>query len=362
MPRGPTLALALLLACAGCQQAPVVNITINGDAGLIVHQLIIDGTFATRTRTVKMPGTPSTAPLTLPQHASVILPSGAGGTLTITVHGTDAHGAVVASTSAEEPVTQGRAAPLGLTLAAPSPPDLAPPSDLAPPPDLAATDLAPQPCRPAAELCEDFESGALAPATWQTISANTTLTIDSSQPHRGRFALHVHADALAMGQNMAGLITERSFVPISSTPLFVRVWMRASAWPPLGPAHDAIIEAETSGPMPETAQLETSVAKLDFNEYVTGGMSTYQQSATVLPTGSWFCLEWQLAATSAATGLSRAWLDDAPLADMNVDNLPFGSFAVVKIGMDTDPTQSQPPIDLWLDDIAINSVYVPCAE
>jgi hypothetical protein len=87
--------------------------------------------------------------------------------------------------------------------------------------DLGA-DFATPPCR--ALLCEDFESGALAPIWKQVVGQGGGLiAVDGVRAHSGRYALHVQASATGTATSVGGHIEETQTFPQLQGGLFARV-------------------------------------------------------------------------------------------------------------------------------------------
>jgi hypothetical protein len=355
-------AVALLMGSAGCQQASVVSLVVSTANSLPIVQLVIEVSLGATGKTLTMPSTPSSMLLGFPVHATILMPADATGTLTVTARGYDANGGLVASGRAQAQVMHGRGGPLSITLAGAE-------TDMARPPDLA------RPC--SYELCEGFESGQLNSNVWTETLGDTTkmnITVDDTVAHSGSYSLHLHSDALSKGSTMTALIAESLFVPTTTQPLFVRLWLKAAAWPSTngaGTGHDALIEVHAPGASGEVLNIEASsqavdqgsVERLDFLAY--GGVpnNVYKQGTSPLPTGMWFCLEWGLAYDAQDMLIhSHTWLGDGDIEVALEADAAAASFNTMLIGMDEKPTDVQGPIDLWIDDIVISGAYVSCAE
>jgi hypothetical protein len=359
---------ALVMISAGCQQASVASVAVSTAGALPIYELTIEASFGAKDNTVTLPRTPSSMVLAFPVQATILLPTNATGMLTITARGYDVNRRLIASGQTQTRVTQGRSGSLSIVLAGVE-------NDLAPPSDLLPRDMSERPCL--YELCEGFESGTLNTSVWSQMIGDTSkmnITVDNTVAHSGSRSLHLHSDALTKGSAMTTLIAESAFVPTTTQPLFVRLWLKAGAWPPIGGpgiGHDALLEIRTAGGNGEALNIEASSQRvdqgnaelLDFLAYNGVPNTVYKGGNTPLATGEWFCLEWSVAYNAQDMQVhSHTWLGDGNLEVALEANASLANFNTLLIGMDEHPTNAQGPIDLWIDDIVISGAYVRCAD
>ena len=141
---------------------------------------------------------------------------------------------------------------------------------------------------------EDFESGSLNPAVWDTRTAgDVAITVQQTQVAHGKSALQVHYPKGG----------SRSYVFIS---------------PPAPAGHDVLLNAGAPGyPLSNFLELGASGGK--------NVMMSYQQNAAdaprgetiargiAYPVGRWFCLEWEF--TDHPDHIV-AWIDGAPAGEL----------------------------------------------
>jgi hypothetical protein len=142
---------------------------------------------------------------------------------------------------------------------------------------------------------EDFESGALDKAVWDTRTASTAeVSVQQSQAAHGKSALQVHYPK--------GGARSYGFIVATHLPESVRQHFFGRAYVFIGPnapaGHDVLLNAGTPGyPISNFLELGASGGK--------NVMASYQQNAADIPRGEtiargseypvgrWFCLEWE---------------------------------------------------------------------
>ena len=102
--------------------------------------------------------------------------------------------------------------------------------------------------------------------------------------------------------------------------------------------------------------------------YSTETGDCWQHSKTPVPTRRWFCFEWHI---DGANNAMESWLDEAPLADLNVDGKgeacqqgtnqwTFPSVSQVSIGWRSFGLDDARTI--WADDFALDTERIGCGN
>jgi len=158
----------------------------------------------------------------------------------------------------------------------------------------ATTRLAAQADSAAPVFSENFESGKLDPAVWDTRTNNgAVVKVQSDIVHGGKYALQVHYPAAA---GAFGFIVAPHLPDSVRTHFFGRAYVYITPGMPAG--HDPLLSAGGAGwPISNFLELAASggknvmtsyqqnAANIDRNETITNGKP--------YPVGKWFCLEWE---------------------------------------------------------------------
>jgi hypothetical protein len=162
---------------------------------------------------------------------------------------------------------------------------------------------------------EDFESGSLNPAVWDTRTAgDVAITVQQTQVAHGKSALQVHYPK--GGSRSYGFIVATHLPDSVRAHFFGRAYVFIS--PPAPAGHDVLLNAGAPGyPLSNFLELGASGGK--------NVMMSYQQNAAdaprgetiargiAYPVGRWFCLEWEF--TDHPDHIV-AWIDGAPAGEL----------------------------------------------
>jgi len=176
---------------------------------------------------------------------------------------------------------------------------------------------------------ENFESGKIDPAVWDTRTAGTaTAAVEAVEGSHGKFALHIHYPAMAGGSYAFVVATH---LPDSvKTHFFGRAYMMIT--PALGPTHNPLLFAGEPGwPISKFDEIGTSrgfwMPSYQENKSAAGqgrGEVTYR-SETNPPAGKWFLLEWEFNDDPSTITM---WIDGERLMDtMNGEKVDMVKFA-----------------------------------
>ncbi len=215
-------------------------------------------------------------------------------------------------------------------------------------------DAALTPC--AFELCDGFEAGALDTSLW---TIDPMVTRDTAVAHRGTASARMHVDAIAPNETAAATLSE-SRTLASSRELWVRGWFRLSALPASGNELDVIALAQSTA---ADAAHSVFVAADQVGFRLPSGIAASTMIA--LPIDTWFCLVWhvRLAASGGAVDLSGELFDGGSATGGQTDTVP--PISVLRLGIRfaaPQVTVQQPPLDLWLDDVLVDSAPLTCAS
>ena len=225
-------------------------------------------------------------------------------------------------------------------------------------------------------LTEDFESGKIDPAIWDTRAKGApTMAVEPADGAHGKFALHIHYPD--MERNAYAFIVATHLPDSVRTHFFGRAYMKIT--PNIAQSHNPLIFTGEPG-WPLSRFQEIGASKGDWmpsyqeNKSLTSatgrGEVTYR-SDTPPPFDKWFLLEWEFNDNPTTT---RMWVDGQPVMDYMdkerkepVDTLKFtwkdatsnltGGYQEFGIGMRAWQVPT-PAIDVYYDDIAISTTRI----
>lgn len=241
-----------------------------------------------------------------------------------------------------------------------------------------------EPCPASAVFCENFDDDAVgvAPgAPWSlSINGNGSITVDTTHAVGGGNAALVSIPGGSDFQRAyMGLDGNSDAFPAVATEMFGRAMMWLNATPD-GDVHWTFIQGQgASGENDGTNRLyryggqHQEGAGLMAN-YETTGISTdcWEHSTATMPTEQWACVEWRFA---TATNEMELWLDGVNIEDIHVTQRGEGC-----VGQDLQGDWLAPPAfeqlflgweryqtagndrNLWIDDIALSTERIGCAQ
>ncbi len=222
-----------------------------------------------------------------------------------------------------------------------------------------------------ARFCDDFESYATgqAPTGYGLRQKGGTLTIESSKAFSGTRSVYIKSDE-GSAKTTALINVGRGILPLPGNVVHGRMMVYLTATPQGNVHWDNTI---WSGKLPGT----DVKAQYAYGGHQSGRFIVVYNphdcnaiSQTPFPTGRWACLQWQFDGPSMTT---RLWVDGKAIADQTVvgktnrcmdrsgaewvaptfDNAQFGW---------TNYQPSPVPIEMWMDDIAIDSKQIACPQ
>lgn len=208
-------------------------------------------------------------------------------------------------------------------------------------------------------LCDPFEGTWSGDWSTDRAPASSIIEIDASRPYRGGAAAHFHTDAVAMrGRALATLLEERTEKPTAPAELWLRAFVLLSS-PASPPTVTLLSRAQAQAPF-HAVTLGLQAGRLTLSSELAPSRTT---SATDLPTGRWVCLE--LAIVGGVPGELRVRLDGTEVSDLHRTEAtqatpPFGDVEVgLTIAADAG---AQPALDLWVDELLIDTRETHCED
>ncbi|MEO8900665.1 MAG: hypothetical protein ABI488_03415 [Polyangiaceae bacterium] len=153
-------------------------------------------------------------------------------------------------------------------------------------------------------LCEDFESGSIDPAKWDTSSKGGTLAVQTQQVAHGKYALHLQG--LGSGSDdWATLMAKSAPMALNAATTFGRASMYFSAAVSASlhiqfPFAGSNGTGSGTGPAPVTKLRYLEVGSyngqwqlsMDIHD-VSPNIEDSAYAGSNIPTGKWVCIEWE---------------------------------------------------------------------
>jgi hypothetical protein len=229
------------------------------------------------------------------------------------------------------------------------------------------------------QLCEDFESGALDPGTWQ-VNGDTPI-VDTQEAARGTHALHITKTG-----NGLSYIAETKTFPEPNDAYYGRAFVYFKSLPAptaaFSYAHWTFIAASGTGVTGEVrvgGQMQNGVNLFGVGtDSLTdpGGSGDWTNAdrdpgpagtPTPVPTGQWLCIEWM---HDGAHNQTRLWWDavehpslDTTPATPHRGNagVPFTLPQLTRVWLGWQEYQrTTEPFEMWVDEIAIDPGRIGC--
>ncbi len=233
--------------------------------------------------------------------------------------------------------------------------------------DFAAPDLAAPPCSGPSRcgsagvlLCEDFESGSVASPWGLRVDTGAAAVFDGTRTCRGAMSLHLTTPALSSSQQIASYLFEEAQAPSSTFYLRAFVYAPSQAWP--DPSNTMLQAFQTVTPF-EDASYIVEPGGVTRNVTTCGTFARSSPSPAAFPADRWVCLEWEIVSATTATGAMHTWIDGALESSAELTNVITQSsppLDAVAIGLDYQPTTTSSQVDLWIDEIAIDTNRIGC--
>jgi hypothetical protein len=219
-----------------------------------------------------------------------------------------------------------------------------------------------------AMFCEDFETGSLDTKRWtktDTDMAANSVKVQSDMVAHGRFAAQFHAK----GGSSRALMFLENLPQALHKHYFGRAHVRISDFPSEGGGHSAYVFSGSLDGYPwMDHHLEvgsyTSGSPVWQMTYWTGEGAEYIGSGGHIPKDAWFCLEWEF---NDAPDQIAVWVDGDGSKNgasfRNINNNATGLLGEMKslgLGFRTWHPMGAPDIDVYIDDIALDTKRIAC--
>ncbi len=219
----------------------------------------------------------------------------------------------------------------------------------------------------AAVLCEDFEAGVLDESLWTRIETDdgNSVGVQSDVVAGGSYAVQFHAVG---GTNLAMMFAESVPEPLRQH-LFGRVMFRASDFPFENGGHSAYVLGGNGLDGFPWADHHLEVGSYYGGRgpiwqltYWTGDGPEYIGAGGHIPQDEWFCLEWEF---NDEPNEIRVWVDGSEADGAVFDDIQgqsdlLGEFASVGLGFRTWHPMGAPDIDVYMDDLVLDTQRVGC--
>jgi hypothetical protein len=217
-------------------------------------------------------------------------------------------------------------------------------------------------------FCEDFESGQLDAKVWTRtmLSSGNTATVQTNQVAHGTHAVQFHAK----GGSRYSVILHDGLPESLQKHYFGRLYFYATGFPTESGGHTAYITSSNGLTGFPDADHHLEVASYTESSgptwqltYWTGDGPEYIGTGGKIPTGKWFCLEWEL---NDAPDEIAVWVDGNAMqgaAFRNINNHQtnlLGKLTALGLGFRTWHPMGAPDIDVYMDDVVLATERVGC--
>ena len=209
-------------------------------------------------------------------------------------------------------------------------------------------------------FCDDFENG-LSPTRWRQNRSDPSgiieINSDARFVHRGTQSLHLQAAAVPAGGAGGVDITEVATFPTfaDAASFWVRVWI----WLPHPPAGGDEVRLLVADNAASTKGIGVSVAstRVSLSSFVAAGAMV---SGAAPGFGEWTCYVWRV---DLAGSLSLSGVQVPSLGPLAAPTQPTGKLDELGIGPFVyHPAAMQPPFELYLDDVLLDTQPITCDQ
>jgi len=235
--------------------------------------------------------------------------------------------------------------------------------------DAGADAIAPSKCGGSSyRLCDGFEESAIDTNLWpMTLTKNATVKLDKTHVARGSQALWVHTglgDAGDTAGTIGDLRTSPSIFPFPQNQIWGRAFVYMANQSP--DMHTNLIEAV--GMLPGDAgqshyRIGVSTNHVIAGNYIPGDYADH--SVTTMPLDQWTCFEWHF---DGQLNEYHFFLNGSELTDMAIltDASPQWTappFDYVELGLHLyHDLTTIPTLDVWYDEVALDTSRITCAN
>ena len=205
------------------------------------------------------------------------------------------------------------------------------------------------PCPSTALLCEDFETGYNSSKWTDSPQMGGSWSIEKRPQyvHWGGQSLHLHSDATTdTGDTDVAWEATRGPWP---SQLYVRAFVYGGS--PLANDVANFLQLQNQG----RSQGYVLYAGKDQFGWTAWAGNTFRGSPTPPQPAEWTCVEW--AFDGADVEVSIGGVPNPTLGDTNAPIVPFSE---LDVGLLFEHTVGEPSMDLWLDDIVLDTKPIAC--
>jgi hypothetical protein len=219
-------------------------------------------------------------------------------------------------------------------------------------------------------LCDDFEKPNVDTSKWTSsvVTAGGMVFVDGVFPHRGTRSLHISGLGIApVGNIYQQAVLTTTLPSVRPRPLYLRLFVYIL---PIIPEVHAILGK---------LQDQTAVSTLAFELYDAHAIRLEpislsppnrsdpgRTSATAYPIDRWACLEWMVRSgdvdAGTADGEMRFWLDETEVDDVRIGGIATDDLTRLYIGYEEDIVNYRGQIDLWIDDVIVDTQPIGCTR
>jgi hypothetical protein len=222
------------------------------------------------------------------------------------------------------------------------------------------------PCSEAtATLCEDFEEdGGLDGNLWDQVETmGGQSVIDTTRPHWGTHSLHSQTNAVPTGGTPPNIdATIKAHLSPLPSPVYARSFLYIKSSPQSAPqAGTAAFFGllQNSPPYYGINLAMTPSGQLSFSDY-SSQSPPFVMNGITIPTDQWVCLEWE--ATVGSNGATTVWMNGSPALTTS-QSLVIPTLDIFIVGAFFYPAApGQPPLEMWTDDIYVDTQPVGCEK
>jgi Thrombospondin type 3 repeat len=238
--------------------------------------------------------------------------------------------------------------------------------DLSSPVDLARDAAPPSLCPDSLPFCDGFEGGIIDKTLWgveiyddnDDFGVNGRVFVDPFRSYRGQYSLHVHMDRMLPSIYPSAFAVEDKEVPS-------HFFLRAFVWVPstLVATQFGFVVGRTTNYYLWSLQGGNN-GHFAFDDGVPPGVQ-HLAPTSKLPLDQWFCVEWEVTASSTDLGAgARVYLNDVEESEMTaLSGYPDNPFPTsLMLGLLPESSVLVAPLDIWFDEVAVDSQRIGCAK
>lgn len=210
-------------------------------------------------------------------------------------------------------------------------------------------------------LCEEFEAAAPG-AAWETIG--TAPVRDTARAHCGLGSLRVRTPAFGTGGSGISMLSDAKSLADRrlAGSFFARAWVYVPSTTTLsGDNYFTLMEVRQDVDPFLGVGVELHGDNTSLTNW-TATPSAVSSTASAFPRDAWVCVEWSVT-FDAKSGASSVWLGGAaqPIATITSTlTAPTPAYGSFLIGAYATATAPQPEIELWIDDVVLDTARVGC--